>query len=433
MKKLLFLTSRLPYPTSSGRKNVMFYYCKYLKEMYGYEIINVSFLESDDDVSLKPDFISKTYVVDKPLIKEKLKNLFEYTIIKNKLPMQVSLFLSESAKKDICRIIDIEKPDLVMCDMVRMAEYLKDTNIPKILDMDDLLSIRYKRQLELDLKDINPYGSLLYSIPRPIRNILTLKNIKKIVLKKETKLLEKYEIKISKIYDSVVFVAQKEADEMNKKLGVNKSFAVPLGVDIEYFNNADCKDNDKIENSLSFMGAMSVAHNETAVIWFIEKIMPLIQKEIEGIKFFIIGGGVTQKVRRLCENNDNIIITGRVSDIRQYIKRTCLFVSPLLFGSGIKTKNLEAMAMKVPVITTTIGAESINVINNKDCIIKDNEIDFANKVIELLKNEDLRTSISENGFEFIEKNFRWDNLMKKWKVVIEYTKNNYMNKEYKYE
>lgn len=421
MKKLLFLTSRLPYPASSGRKNVMFYYCKYIKEMYGYEIVNVSFLETEDEISLKPDFISKTYIIDKPSGKEKLKNIFKYTILKNEFPMQVSLFLSQLAKEKIMEIIEIEKPDLVMCDMVRMAEYLKDIQLPKILDMDDLLSIRYRRQLDLDLKNINPYGAYLYDLPKSVQNLLSVKSIKKAVLTRETNLLEKYEIRVSEKYDSIVFVAQKEADEMNRRIKKNKSFAVPLGVNIKYFDEISIELEDKIKNSLSFMGAMSVSHNETAVIYFLEKIMPLIEKEINDIKFYIIGGGITDKVKQLAKNNKNVIITGRVEDTRAYIKKTNIFVSPLLFGSGIKTKNLEAMAMRVPVITTTVGAESINAISNKDWIVEDDEVVYARKVIELIKNEDLRNDISENGFKFVKQKFDWDTLMKNWENVISYT------------
>ena len=429
MKKLLFLTSRLPYPTSSGRKNVMFYYCKYLKEMYGYEIINVSFLEKEDDVSVKPEFISKTYVIEKPRAKEKLENLLKYTVLKNEFPMQVSLFLSKSVKEEIAEIIEKEKPDLVMCDMVRMAEYLKDISLPKILDMDDLLSIRYSRQLKLNLKDINPYGAFLYDLPKSVQWILNIKSIKKLVLRRETNLLEKYETKVSEKYDSIVFVAEKEAQEMNKRLNQNKAFAVPLGVDINYFEEINIEEQDKIKNSLSFMGAMSVAHNETAVIHFLQNIMPIIQKEIKDIKFYIIGGGITEKVRSLAKNNENIIITGRVEDTREYIKRTNLFIAPLLFGSGIKTKNLEAMAMRVPVVTTTIGAESISAVNNEEWIVEDDFEVYANKIIQLLKNTELRSNISKNGFEFVEKNFSWENLMKKWGAVIKYTVEGYRVKD----
>lgn len=418
-KKLLFLTSRLPYPTTSGRKNVMFYYCKYLHEMYGYEIINVSFLEEGDDLELKPEFISKSYPLKNVPKVSKVKNLLFDTIIKNEKPLQVSLYYSQEIENQIKQIIDLEKPDLLMCDMVRTSEYLKNCSIPKILDMDDLLSKRYERQLNIDIENINPYGAFLYTLPKAIQNIISNKLIKKFILNKEVKLLKKYEQKISTYYNSIVFVAQNEADELNKIINSNKSFAVPLGVDTNYFKS-DKEDIQKEENSISFMGALSVAHNETGILHFCENILPKVKEEIKDIKLYIIGGGATDKIKKITQKYDNIILTGRVEDTRPYIKNTEIFICPLLFGSGIKTKNLEAMAMGIPVVTTNIGAESIGAIHGKDWIVEDDDEMFAKQIIKVLKDKNLKDLLALNGLNFIEDNFSWDNTMKAWIDVFEY-------------
>lgn len=419
-KKLLFLTSRLPYPTSSGRKNVMFYYCKYLHEMYGYEIINVSFLEYGDDVRLKPEFISKTYELNKVGFKNKLKNLIKDTLIKNEKPLQVSLYYSDEAKQEIKRIIEIEKPDLLMCDMVRTSEYLKEYNIPKILDMDDLLSKRYSRQLGINLKDVNPYGAFLYTLPESLQKILSNSLIKRYILQKEIKLLTKYEISVSEYYDAIVFVAQNEADELNKRINSNKSFAVPLGVDIDYFN-----ENNEIikeKKSISFMGALSVAHNETGIIHFCENIYPLIKCKVPDAKLYIIGSGATARLKKISDKDKDIILTGRVEDTREYIKKTQVFICPLLFGSGIKTKNLEAMAMGVPVITTEIGAESIGAKNMEHWIITNENESFSNAIIDVFEDDILNFKLGKNGFDYVSQNFSWDITMKKWEEVIDYLK-----------
>lgn len=417
-KKLLFLTSRLPYPTSSGRKNVMFYYCKYLYEMYGYEIINVSFMEDGDDVSLKPEFIAKTYELKKVGAKNKLKNLILDTVIKNDKPMQVSLYYSKEVNEEIRKIIEIENPDLLMCDMVRTSEYLKEYDIPKILDMDDLLSKRYNRQLDIDLKDVNPYGAFLYTLPKFAQKILSNKNMKKYILTKEIDLLTKYEIAISEYYDSIVFVAQNEADELNKRINSDKSFAVPLGVDINYFS--EYIEVNQESNTISFMGALSVAHNETGIIHFCENIYPMIKLAVPDVKVYIIGGGATERLKRISEKDESIVLTGRVEDTREYIKKTDVFICPLLFGSGIKTKNLEAMAMSVPVVTTEIGAESIGAINNEHWIVEDNNEDFANKIVNIFRDNDLNQKLSKNGFDYVSEHFSWDMTMKKWEDVINY-------------
>lgn len=422
MKKIIFLTSRLPFPTNSGRKNVMYYYCKYLHEMYGYEIVNISFLEKGDDINLRPSFISKVHVLEKPKLKEKIKNISIDTFIKNDKPLQVSMYYNKNIKMDLDKIIQKERPDLLICDMVRTSEYLKNYKIPKILDMDDMLSVRYNRQLFLDLKNINPYGAILYDFPKSLQKILSLKLLKKLILNKEAKLLEEYEKNISKYYNSVVFVAEKEANKMNELLHIKKSFAVPLGVDTDYFYPRSNKKKDK--KIVSFLGAINVAHNENGVIYFCEEVLPILKSKVNNVEFQIIGGGVTDKIKNLAKLDNSIIITGRVKDVREYLANTDVFVCPLLFGSGIKTKNLEAMAMKIPIVTTTIGAESISAKNNEDWIISDTPKDMANEIANLLMDDQLNKYIRENGYEYVKNNFTWDINMKKWEPVLRFTQLN---------
>ena len=218
MKKLVFLTARLPYPSSSGRKNVMYNYCKILHEVYKYEIYIASFLEEGDIVNPKPDFVKDVLVLNNVGIKKKISNLFFKTILTNRYPMQVSLYFDEQIKSEIKKYIARINPDFVMADMVRTTEYLRDYSGFKIADLDDLISIRYKRQLNMNLKYLNPYGAYLYSLPKFVQLVLSLPFLKRIILKKEIALLEKYEKEISNDFNRTVFVAQHEADLLNDKM-----------------------------------------------------------------------------------------------------------------------------------------------------------------------------------------------------------------------
>ncbi len=91
------------------------------------------------------------------------------------------------------------------------------------------------------------------------------------------------------------------------------------------------------------MGALSVAHNENGIIYFIEHCMPLILKKIPDAKLYIIGGGASSDLKRYA--SPNIIFTGRVPDVRVSVGVCDLFICPLQFGSGIKTKNLESKSI----------------------------------------------------------------------------------------
>lgn len=415
MKKILFVTARLPYPANSGRKAVMYNYCKILKEIYGYEVIIASFLEKGDLIDDKPNFIDRVYELDKISNKKKINNLLKYTFIQRNFPMQVSLFWDEKVQKEIDNVIKNENPNIIMCDMVRTTEYLKNYSIYKIADLDDILSIRYKRQAKVHMTHLNPYGAYLYSLPKIIQKFLEISIVKKIMLLNEIKLLEKYERKICECYDKIVFVAENESKLINKELKFNKAVSIPLGVDTEVYSKY-YKKLDVEKKSIVFLGAMSVAHNESGVIHFIKNIFPYIIEQIPDVKFYIVGGGVTPKLKSLeCEN---IIFTGYVDDVRLYVGKCRVFVCPLTFGSGIKTKNLEAMAMGVPIVTTTIGAENIHAKNGVDWIVEDNSIQFANEVVRVINENELFYKLQKNANNFVINNFTWRVAEEKFKEAL---------------
>lgn len=159
------------------------------------------------------------------------------------------------------------------------------------------------------------------------------------------------------------------------------------------------------ENKIAFLGALGVAHNEFAVRYFIKEILPLILLECPRVKFLVVGGGASENLLKL--QSEHVTFTGRVEDVRDYLEECSVFVCPMTFGSGIKTKNLEAMAMGLPVVTTSIGAENINAQNGRDWIVTDSSQEFAKGVLEILTNENKRLSLSKNGSVFVREHFTW--------------------------
>lgn len=412
-KVILFVMPRLPFPATSGRKTSLYNYCKIISQKLGYKLIVAAFLEKDDDPLLKPDFIDELIVLLEDNKFKKIKNIIIKSFIKKEMPIQTALYWSDKANNEIKKIIKEKQVDIVIADMIRTTEYLKDVECYKIADLDDRISLRYKRQLENDFKNINPYGAFLKKMPSFLQKIMLLTPIKKFVTKNEITLLNKYELEIGKIFDKIVFVAKREAEEYNRELKESKAVAVPIGVDVDYFKY---EENIKKENKIAFLGALSVAHNEAAVINFIENIFPKILKENKEAKFVVVGGGASEKLLKY--RNDNIIFTGRVDDVREVLSKCKVFVCPMTFGSGIKTKNLEAMAMGLPIVTTSIGAENINATNGKEWFICDNTIDFANKVLRLLDDENMCCNIGKNACKFINENFVWQISEKEMKKIL---------------
>lgn len=413
-KKILFVMPRLPFPATSGRKTSLYHYCRILSEELGYRLIVAAFLEKGDDPQLKPGFIDRLEVLPKPSATTKIKNIFVDSILLKKKPMQVSLYWNPSAKMMIDEIVKEEQPDIIIGDMVRSTEYIKDYSIYRIADLDDRISLRYQRQLDYDISGINPYGAFLNTVPKIIQKIMLWKPLKVYVVKNEIILLRKYELEIAGQCDRTVLVAQQEADALNQELGENKAYAIPIGVDVDYFSY---RKNNFEEEYIGFLGAMSVAHNENAVRHFILDILPDIVKERPRAKFLVIGGGASDDLKKF--ESQHVHFTGRVEDVRDYLEKCKVFVCPMTFGSGIKTKNLEAMAIGLPIVTTSIGAENIDAENEKEWIVEDNPREFSRAVIKLLTDENLQSKMGEDASKFINANYTWNVTKKKFEELLQ--------------
>lgn len=400
---ILFVMPRLPFPMSSGRKNSLYNYCRILSVNLGYRLVVAAFLESGDDTASKPDFIDRLVVLPDASLLEKMKNILLHSVLRKEKPLQVSLYLSAKAGKRVKQIVYEEKPDIVIGDMIRSIDYIVGLPAYRISDLDDRISLRYQRQLEADFDNINPYGALLDRIPAVFHRIMLFKPVKSLVVKREIELLNKYELEMGKRCEKTIFVAQTEVDTFNAELGEEKAIAVPIGVDTDCFSYREC---GKDGNYIGFLGALNVAHNDSAVRYFIRNIFPKILVRHPNAIFMVIGGGASDDLKKM--GGANVEFTGRVHDVREYLEKCKVFVCPMTFGSGIKTKNLEAMALGVPIVTTSIGAENISAKAGLDWMVEDYPDEFANKVIELLENSKLQHEMGINGSRYVNQNFTWN-------------------------
>jgi len=120
-------------------------------------------------------------------------------------------------------------------------------------------------------------------------------------------------------------------------------------------------------------------------------------------------------------SSDSVVVTGYVEDLRKYLAMCDVFIVPLRAGSGTRLKILEAMAMRKPVVSTSIGTEGIGAVPDRDAIIADTPEEFAEEVIKLLKNKKLRARIGSNGRKLVETKYTWEPIAKKLSQVYQKT------------
>ena len=419
MKKVLFVTSRLIYPVNDGRKVVLYNYCKGLSEKYNCKVRLFYLIDNDEEFLEQPKFIDYIYYANTPNKLEKIKNLIIKSLILKKWPFQVSLYYSKKSKDKLEKVISEYKPDIVIADMARTAEYLKtldSSKYNKILDMDDILSKRYERQLQNGRLGINSIGAYAKKLPSFLRRFLKSEKIMKVILCNEVNLLKKYERYIHNYFKSIIFVSPIEAEEFNKIIKENKSIDITIGVDYEYFSESVIK--NKRDNLIVFLGNMFVAHNKDAIMFFIESIFPRVLKELPDSRLRIVGK-CPEELKNSLSKNNNIEVTGEVEDIRYQIQEATIAVAPLTYGSGIKTKVLETMAMGVPTITNDIGIEGIDINDYlREKIIKNNSDELSSTIISLLNNKSFRNDIIEAQSKYIYENHQWDNILKNFEAII---------------
>lgn len=403
-KRILMLLTREPYPVDNGRKSIIAQTIDFLKNHYQIKLLIFSKYEINRQKYFNKDIhdIDKLYYPSKV---ELIKNI----IFRINISLQERLFFSNKSLNIIKKTINDYKPDIVYTDMIRTAQYLENiefNKLIKIVDIDDLLSIRYSRFL--DTKENSIFGTFEYLLPAIIRKPIE-KLLKNLILKKEIKLIKKREIEIAKKFDASFLVSRKESQYLHTIIGKEV-----------YTNTQAIKSRENVyqyssENNFIFIGNMATAQNFSSLKMIMEEILPLFEFEY---KLFIVGK-YDKKIENLVKENKNIELLGFVDNLEDILKKTKLALMPISFGTGIKTKILDCMSYGVPVLTNSIGNEGLSTTNFEDIILFEQVDINSSKIIELLKDELLLNKISQNGYQYIKENHDFDKLKQKFLETIE--------------
>ena len=178
---------------------------------------------------------------------------------------------------------------------------------------------------------------------------------------------------------------------------------VPTGVDTDYFAPAP---SDPASRTLVFTGSMDWLPNEDAMQFFCREILPLIRAEEPDVRLSIVGRAPTPAVRRLAEEH-NVQVTGRVDDVRPYMKEAAVYVVPLRIGGGTRLKIFEAMSMGKAVVSTTVGAEGLPVTHGEHVMLADEPRTFARDVVRLLRDAGRRAQLEAAARALVLERYDW--------------------------
>ena len=177
---------------------------------------------------------------------------------------------------------------------------------------------------------------------------------------------------------------------------------VPNGVDVAYYSPENQGGNPQ---EILFVGSMDYHANVEAVTWFVSNVWPLVKSSVPGLTFRIVGRDPSAEVLALAA--PDVLITGTVDDIRPFYARAAATVVPLRVGGGTRLKILESMAAKVPVVSTRLGAEGIDVRHDSDILLADSPAEIAAALERVVTNRQLAERLKLAGYALANRLYDW--------------------------
>ncbi len=379
--KILQISNKFPYPPKDGG---------------AIAILNLSrgFRHNGHKVSILAMNTRKHYINPEEA-KKALKDIAEFNYVNintdinvfqaaanllfSSLPYNARRFISRKFEIKLQEILGRESFDIVQLEGVYMMPYVK--------------TIRKCSDAGIALRTHNIEHEIWDRIVANTGNI-----IKKKYLQILAKRIKRFEIESLNGYDLLVPITKRDAEILNG-LGNNKPFHVcPAGLDIEK-TPVNIKDTDY--PNLFFLGSLDWIPNQEGLLWFLDSVWKEISMKKPEIVFYVAGRNAPDKLVKRISKYRNIVYKGEVENAGIFMENKSIMIVPLLSGSGMRVKIIEGMALGKAIVTTSIGAEGIDIKHKENIIIADTADDLKKELENLLENKSFFTKIGENARTFI--------------------------------
>ncbi len=383
--KILVVLPRFPYPLEKGDKLRAYYQIKELSKRNDIYLFCVS------HVRVLPEYVEQLRPFCKDICIVKSPKLVNYkNVLRNFLhtkSLQIGYWDSVKARKAYKAFESKVQPDVLYNQMVRTMVYVARSKYPKVMDFQDALSMNTERRLD--------HAHFLWHY----------------ILHFEFKMLRSTEYNSFKIFDALTIISDADSDAIPHTRN-GDIYITPNGVDFDFFKPIECP---KLYDVV-FCGNMHYEPNVRAARYLASVVMPLVWKQMPEARLLLAGADPKKQVRELA--NDRVVVSGFVDDIRQSYASAKILAAPMLTGSGLQNKLLEAMSMRIPCVTTSIANDSLHAQAGKEVLIGDTAESFADHIVSLLKDDQFRSSLAQNGHDFVLQNFSWEKAGLKLEEVL---------------
>lgn len=387
MARILYLVHRVPFPPNKGDKVRSFNLLKVLAERH--EVYLGAFVDTAEDARHGETLGRWCQEVFLRRLRPAVRTAASLRGLLTGAPLTLPYYSDAAMRRWVAHKLRSGSVDGVVAFSSAMAQYAsgpRAEGLRRIIDMVDVDSEKWRAYA-----DQRPWPwKWIYA--REARRLLAL------------------ERRVAAEFDAAVFVSPEEA-ALFRRLApeVDESGIVGIrnGVDTEYFSPAQgfADPFGAHKPALVFTGAMDYWANIDAVVWFAERVFPLVRSQVPQAHFHIVGARPSGRVHRL-GRIPGVHVTGAVPDVRPYLAHARLAVAPLRIARGIQNKVLEAMAMGRPVVATRAAMDGIDVPDDLGRLVADRPQDMAARCIEVLRGG-AAAELGAQGREVMVRDYDW--------------------------
>ncbi|GAB5539224.1 MAG: glycosyltransferase [Salibacteraceae bacterium] len=373
--KIMVVLSRVPWPLEKGDKLRAYHLIREWSKNHEVVLFCLTDQPIDPLAEKKLNEICKQVLIHRlskwGIYGRLLQNIF------GSLPFQVAYFNSNKARNKFDRFLEENIPDHIFCQLTRTVEFVRKYSVlHKSIDYMDAFSVGMAR--------------MAVKAPWP----------KSMLMKLEHRRLHNYEALVQDDFNQRFIISDQDKEQMSH---VRDMVVVPNGIDPVFLEEKNQNTRPSID--ILFTGNMAYRPNIESAKLLVREVMPLVWKSLPNTKVCLAGATPTQEVKEL--SGTNVEITGWVADIASIYRDTKVFVAPMIVNTGLQNKLLEAMACRVPCITTSMANNALGAKPDEEVLIAEEPKDIAQHIITLLNNPTNALSIGKAGEFFVKNNFDW--------------------------
>lgn len=383
--KLLVFYPYIPWPLDRGTYQRTFHLLKALARDHTVDFVALT----EEEVTPEKRAVFESFCRDVefiPFEHPPWQRLFPQRLL-NPLPSNVAHWQSDEVAARIGERLRQRDYDLVhICDLV-LAPYVLPhlARIPFVMD-------RSRVDLQFQMMEHRTLN-----LPRRTR-LLRWESYAKL-WRYEKKVARRTALEVVCGPDDEVFIRRHVAPEA-------PVMVVPNGVDLDYFHPGAVSDVRSGEPTVMFCGAMDYSPNVDALRWFFDEIHESLLRKLPEARVLIVGKNPIPEVQAYGERQ-GVTVTGGVPDVRPYYRRSWIQMVPLRIGGGTRLKIVESLAIGTPVVSTTIGAQGLELEHGEEIFLADDAESFASGIVRLLEDPALRERLERKGIAAAKERFGW--------------------------